>query len=94
VCFILRYSSNWNPHRLHDESFPPKEKHNLGPSPPHLYQFCTGSNIWRKEVGNVLDHYMFSIVIQRVGTKLPEIFDLRYEYLFRRQFSRVSEANK
>jgi hypothetical protein len=36
----------------------------------------------------------FSIVIQRVGTKLPEIFDLRYEYLFRRQFSRVSEANK
>jgi hypothetical protein len=24
----------------------------------------------------------FSIVIQRVGTKLPEIFDLRYEYLF------------
>jgi hypothetical protein len=37
---------------------------------------------------------ILSIVIQRVGTKLPEIFDLRYEYLFRRQFSRVSEANK
>jgi hypothetical protein len=37
---------------------------------------------------------VLSIVIQRVGTKLPEIFDLKYEYLFRRQFSRVSEANK
>jgi hypothetical protein len=36
----------------------------------------------------------FSIVIQRVGTKLPEIFDLRYEYLFRRQFPRVSVANE
>jgi hypothetical protein len=31
VCFILRYSSNWNPHRLHSETFPPKEKHNVGP---------------------------------------------------------------
>jgi hypothetical protein len=29
-----------------------------------------------------------------MGTKLPEIFDLRYEYLFRRQFTRVSEANE
>jgi hypothetical protein len=36
---------------------------------------------------------VFSEVI-RVGTKLPEILDLRYEYLFRRQFSRASEANE
>jgi hypothetical protein len=28
--FYLRYSSNWNPHRLHSELFPPKEKHNVG----------------------------------------------------------------
>jgi hypothetical protein len=31
VCFILRYSSNWNSHRLHSEPFPPKENHNVGP---------------------------------------------------------------
>jgi hypothetical protein len=31
VCFILRHSSNWNPHRLHPEPFPPKENHNVGP---------------------------------------------------------------
>jgi hypothetical protein len=31
VCFILRYSSSWNPHRLHSEHFPPKEKHNVRP---------------------------------------------------------------
>jgi hypothetical protein len=24
--FYLRYSSNWNPHRLHSEPFPPKKK--------------------------------------------------------------------
>jgi hypothetical protein len=28
--FYLRHSSNWNPHRLHSEPFPPKEKHNVG----------------------------------------------------------------
>jgi hypothetical protein len=32
VCFFfyLRHSSNWNPHRLHSEPFPPKENHNVG----------------------------------------------------------------
>jgi hypothetical protein len=28
--FYLRHSSNWNPHRLHSEPFPPKENHNVG----------------------------------------------------------------
>jgi hypothetical protein len=28
--FYLRHSSNWNPHHLHSEPFPPKEKHNVG----------------------------------------------------------------
>jgi hypothetical protein len=28
--FYLRHSSNWNPHRLHFEPFPPKENHNVG----------------------------------------------------------------
>jgi hypothetical protein len=28
--FYLRHSSNWNPHRLHSEPFPSKEKHNVG----------------------------------------------------------------
>jgi hypothetical protein len=27
--FYLRHSSNWNPHRLHSEPFPPKENHNV-----------------------------------------------------------------
>jgi hypothetical protein len=31
MCVILRYSSNWNPHRLHSEPFPPKENQNVGP---------------------------------------------------------------
>jgi hypothetical protein len=30
VFFYLRHSSNWNPHRLHSEPFPPKENHNVG----------------------------------------------------------------
>jgi hypothetical protein len=28
--FYLRHSSNWNPHRLYSEPFPPKENHNVG----------------------------------------------------------------
>jgi hypothetical protein len=28
--FYLRHSSDWNPHRLHSEPFPPKENHNVG----------------------------------------------------------------
>jgi hypothetical protein len=28
--FYLGNSFNWNPHRLHSEPFPPKEKHNVG----------------------------------------------------------------
>jgi hypothetical protein len=28
--FYLRHSSNWNPHCLHSEPFPPKENHNVG----------------------------------------------------------------
>jgi hypothetical protein len=53
--FYLRYSSNWNPHRLHSEPFPPKEKHNVellrfdDDHRPHLLPFCAGSYIWRKE---------------------------------------------
>jgi hypothetical protein len=57
ACFILRHSSDWNPHRLHSEPFPPKEKHNIGPFASmttttrlgHLFQFCAGSNIWPQQ---------------------------------------------
>jgi hypothetical protein len=30
MCVLLRHSSDWNPHRLHSEPFPPKENHNVG----------------------------------------------------------------
>jgi hypothetical protein len=61
--FYLRYSSNWNPHRLHSEPFPPKEKHNVG-----LLRFddyhdhiCYRFAQVRIFVGKVMysDHYKF-----------------------------------
>jgi hypothetical protein len=61
VCFILRYSSNWNPHRLHEKPFLPKEKHNVGPF-VSMTITTTPISVLRRfeylaERSNVLDHY-------------------------------------
>jgi hypothetical protein len=62
VCFIFRYSSNWNLHRLHSEPFSAKkEKHNVGPSVSMTVTTTLVSVLRRfedlAERSNVLDHY-------------------------------------
>jgi hypothetical protein len=65
--FYLRYSSNWNPHRLHSEPFPPKKKHNVGPSASTTITTTLVSVLRRFEYlaerSNILDHYMFKEAI-------------------------------
>jgi uncharacterized protein YbgA (DUF1722 family) len=61
MCFILGYSSNWNPHRLHSEPLPPEEKHNVGPFASMMFTTTLVSVLRRFEYlaerSNVLDHY-------------------------------------
>jgi hypothetical protein len=67
VCFILRYSSNWTPQRLHSEPFQPKEKHNVGPFDAMTTTTTLVSVLHRfeclAETSNVLDH-------QKVNNKI------------------------
>jgi hypothetical protein len=58
--------------------------------------FCCNSDNQSKKIyksirlNNVMKEIFdinFKIIIIRVGTKLPEIFDLRYENLLRRKLS-------
>jgi hypothetical protein len=66
VSFILWYSSNWNSHRLHSESFPPKEKHNVGPFASMTITTTLVSVLRRfkylAERSNVLDHHTTDVM--------------------------------
>jgi hypothetical protein len=92
VCFILRYSSNWNPQRLHSEPLPPKEKHNVGPVASMTTTTTLVSVLPRFEYlaegSNVLDHYNFlstydKKVTRRQKTKASNTLQagLRYQLL-------------
>jgi hypothetical protein len=87
VCFILRYSSNWNPHRLHSEPFPPKEKHNVGPFASITNTTTLVSVLYRFEylaersnVG-IRSLHVFS-QISHVINILSDVIDVRYVFIF------------
>jgi hypothetical protein len=92
MCFFfnLRHSSNWNPHRLHSEPFPPKENHNVGllrfdDDHDHIcYRFAQvqifggKSNVFKSlQYGHIL-LYIIIIIIRTSSFTVHVIFPCNY----------------